>query len=106
MMFTNMRTGAPWNVDAPLLWGYFFTSQDKSSLETASKALIGQGYRLVDIHLGDKEKRTDPDIWWLHVERVELHTVESLDARNAQFYAFAAKFRRVQYDGMDVGPAS
>ena len=24
-MFAQMRANAPWNVDGPLLWGYFFT---------------------------------------------------------------------------------
>ena len=102
-MFANMRAGAPWNVDGPLLWGYFFTSPDRASLEAVSTTLVAQGYRFVEIRPGEKESQSDPDIWWLHVERVERHTVETLHARNTQFYAFAATLKRLTYDGMDVG---
>jgi hypothetical protein len=105
-MFGDMRKSAPWNVDGALLWGYFFTSGDKGSLERLGQTLTAQGYRLVEIHLGDKAAARDPDIWWLHIEKVERHTVDSLDARNQEFYALSAKQSGVQYDGMDVGPAS
>jgi hypothetical protein len=97
-MFSNMRSSAPWNVDGPLLWGYFFTSPDHAKIDRAAKMLIDQGYRLVEVH-------RDKGVWWLHVERVEHHTVDSLDARNAEFYAFAQREGLSTYDGMDVGPA-
>jgi hypothetical protein len=32
-MFAGMRAKAPWNVDGPLLWGYFFNSPEKGALE-------------------------------------------------------------------------
>ncbi|WP_163233567.1 ribonuclease E inhibitor RraB [Caulobacter rhizosphaerae] len=98
-MFSNMRSSSPWNVDGPLLWGYFFTSADRPALEQAGKILGDQGYRFVEIH---KDKK---NVWWLHVERIEHHTVDSLDARNAEFYAFAKREGLASYDGMDVGPA-
>ena len=41
---------------------------------------------------------------FLHVEREERHTVESLYARNQDLYRFAAEFGLESYDGMDVGP--
>lgn len=97
-MFSNMRRSTTWNVDAPLLWGYFFTDPDRAKIDEAAKTLVGQGYRLVEIH-------RDKGVWWLHVERVERHTVDSLDARNAEFYAFAQREGLSTYDGMDVGPA-
>ncbi|WP_205691928.1 ribonuclease E inhibitor RraB [Caulobacter soli] len=96
-MFSNMRGSAAWNVDGPLLWGYFFTSPDRAKVDQAAKILVGRGYRLVEIH-------RDRGVWWLHVERVEHHTVDSLDARNAEFYAFAQGEGLATYDGMDVGP--
>ncbi len=98
-MFSNMRSGSPWNLDGPLLWGYFFTSGDRAALERAGKILGDQGYRFVEIH---KDKK---NVWWLHVERVEHHTVDSLDARNAEFYGLAKREGLASYDGMDVGPA-
>jgi hypothetical protein len=97
-MFSGMRSSAPWDVDGPLLWGYFFTSPDRKSVDRAGEILVGQGYRLVEIH-------RKGGVWWLHVERVERHTVDSLDARNTEFYAFAKQEGLATYDGMDVGSA-
>jgi hypothetical protein len=101
-----MRANAPWNVDGPLLWGYFFTARERQSLESASEALVREGYRLVEIRLQEKRSPSDPDTWWLHVEKVERHTIDSLDQRNALLDAFAREHRLSSYDGMDVGPAS
>jgi len=105
-MFANMRADAPWNVDEPLTWGYFFTSADKGALEQMARSLSAQGYRFVDLHLGDKSDPSEPNVWWLHVEKIERHTVDSLNARNQEFYALSATQSGVRYDGMDVGPAS
>jgi hypothetical protein len=105
-MFANMKSSAPWNVDGPLLWGYFFTGSDRSALERAGQTLAGRGYRLVDVRLGEKKSPRDADVWWLHVERVEHHTVDSLQTRNTEFYSFAAQQGLGSYDGMDVGPAN
>jgi hypothetical protein len=99
-MFSQMRAHAPWNADGPLLWGYYFTSRDKHRLEVASQDLAAEGYRIVDIAVRD-----DPNIWWLHVEKVEHHTVDSLNDRNQAFYAFAKAKGLDSYDGMDVGPS-
>lgn len=104
-MFSSMRANPSWNVDGPLLWGYFFTAPKQALLEPIAKMLADRGYRLVGIHLGDKASVGDQDVWWLRVERVEKHTVDSLQARNSEFYGLARKFAGVQYDGMDVGPA-
>jgi Regulator of ribonuclease activity B len=103
-MFSNMRANPSWNVDGPLLWGYFFTAPKQAALEPVAKTLAARGYRLVGIYAGDKASPSDPDVWWLHVERVEKHTVDSLQARNGEFYGLARKFAGVRYDGMDVGP--
>jgi hypothetical protein len=42
----------------------------------------------------------------LHVEKVETHTVDSLDARNGELDALASKHDLQSYDGMDVGPVT
>lgn len=106
-MFANMRANAGWSVDAPLLWGYFFTAYEKEKLEKAAGELVNDGYELVDIWQPEPEDEDeDPDLWWLHVQRVEHHTVDSLAERNAAFYTFASKHDLESYDGMDVGQAA
>jgi hypothetical protein len=59
---------------------------------------VGDGYRLVNIYETD-DGRTS----FLHVERIEQHTVRSLDLRNQTFYALAEQFELESFDGMDVG---
>jgi hypothetical protein len=99
-MFSNMRANPKWNVDAPLRWGYFFIDPDQKWLQLVAQDLTASGYRLVDIHATD-----DKSMYVLHVEKVEHHTVESLNKRNQEFYALAEKFKLSSYDGMNVGPA-
>ena len=103
-MFDNIREQSQWNISGDMLWGYFFTHENPQKLEEASKHLVGLGYRFVNIYLSDKDDPNEPDLYWLHVEKVETHTPESLDKRNDELYLIALKFGIDSYDGMDVGP--
>ena len=64
-----------------------------------------QGYRFVEIFLSEKEDPDEPDLWWLHVEKIEIHSSDSLHERNQLLYEFADEHGLESYDGMDVGPA-
>ena len=101
-MFADIRTNPgykKWNVDGPLLWGYFFTDPDSKKLQPVAEYLSSNGYRFVAIYPTD-----DKSTFFLHVEKVEHHTPESLNKRNLEFYKLASRFRLESYDGMDVGP--
>jgi hypothetical protein len=102
-MFDQMRKDAPWNVDGPLLWGYYFTDRNPEPLREAAAKLQASGFRLVDIT--ERASAPSSSRWWLHVEKIEVHSVDSLDARNQELYAFARRMKLGSYDGMDVGPA-
>ncbi len=97
-MFEGMRTEAKWDTDSDLLWGYFFTSESISPLEKLADHLSSAGYKLVQIR-PDEE---DP-FYWLHMERVETHSPDTLYVHNEQLEEIAVKFG-VTYDGMDAGP--
>ena len=99
-MFAQMRANTKWNVDGPLLWGYFFLDPSAEKLKHAATDLEAMGYRVVGIAPGAGRQ-----VFRLHVERVEAHTPASLNARNNEFYALAEKYSLASYDGMDVGPA-
>lgn len=98
-LFAGLRAQTPWDVDGEMLWGYFFTSPSPEKLKGAAEALLPQGYRLVGIF-----KSEDEPTYVLHVERAEVHTPETLFARNQQFEALATEFELEAYDGMDVNP--
>lgn len=103
-MFENIKKDTEWNISGDMLWGYFFTHNEPQLLENVADLLEKQGYKKVSIYLSDKEELDEPDQFWLHIEKIETHTPESLDARNDEFYIFANKHNIDSYDGMDVGP--
>jgi Regulator of ribonuclease activity B len=95
-MFANIAEKTSWDLEGEMLWGYFFKSPTEAALVPAADDLEAKGYSLVGI-------REDEGQWWLHVEQVEIHSVETLLQRNDEFYALAEAMK-IEYDGMDVGP--
>lgn len=103
-MFANIQGQTPWNIKGDMLWGYFFTSPDKSDLEKICAELVSNGYSLVGIRQLEPDSPQASLEWLLHVERIELQTVDTLFARNTQLERLASQYKNVVYDGMDVGP--
>jgi hypothetical protein len=103
-MFENIDRDTHWDMSKPKLWGYFFTDSDKTKLEKVAPLLERDGYRLVKISLSDKDDPSEADLWWLHVEKIEVHTPDTLHERNRALYKFARSHDLDSYDGMDVGP--
>jgi hypothetical protein len=103
-MFDSISENTDWEMDKPMLWGYFFTNNEPDALEAAKEKLVQEGFNFVNIFLSDKDEPDEPDLWWLHIEKEEVHSPESLDKRNDQLYIFAANNGLDSYDGMDVGP--
>jgi hypothetical protein len=102
-LFASTRERARWSIDGVCLWGYFFTDHSQERLLAAAPAMERMGYRVVGIREPTPED-DDQGLFWLHVEREEQHTVDSLEARNRELYHFADEFGLETYDGMDVGP--
>ena len=103
-MFANIKKETDWNTSGNMLWGYFFTHSEPQKLEQAKAVLISKGYKFVGIYLSEKNEPNDPDMFWLHVEKIETHSPESLDKRNDELYILAHKLGIDSYDGMDIGP--
>ena len=102
--FDHTRNVAKWSIDDVCLWGYFFTDHDRTKLLAAAPALEQMGYRFVGLLDRPSPGDDDQTLIFLHVEREERHTVDSLHARNQDLYRFADEFGLESYDGMDVGP--
>ncbi|PKL32457.1 MAG: ribonuclease E inhibitor RraB [Spirochaetae bacterium HGW-Spirochaetae-10] len=98
-MFAGIRQNTQWAIDGPMLWGYFFVDPNRDKLEGLGGLLAEKGYRVVEIRRDD-----DEPIFWLHVEKVEIHDVDSLEKRNNELYDLAERLGIQSYDGMDVGP--
>jgi hypothetical protein len=97
-MFVNMQSNGV-NTDTLMLYGYFFTSDKQDDLKKPVEELKQDGFQYVDIYKSD-----DTTIWWLHVERIEMHNSQSLFDLDEKLYAIADKYG-IYYDGFDVGNA-
>ena len=98
-MFDNMRSQTTWNVDGSLLWGYFFFDPGPDKLRTLAAELEKSSYVLANLYLSD-----DESTHILHVEKIEMHSPQTLFARNEALQNLATQFGVASYDGMDVGP--
>ena len=104
-MFDGIRQQTKWNIDGDMLWGYFFSDARPDRLKAVRRELEAQGYRFVDLYETEQDGKPS-GVFMLHVGRVEKHSVDSLDSRNGELDALAAKHGLQAYDGMDVGPAT
>ncbi|MBT9596296.1 MAG: ribonuclease E inhibitor RraB [Vitreoscilla sp.] len=101
-MFSDIAAKGRWDMTKPMLWGYFFTDSSPHKLNAVAPELEQLGYGLVDVFEAGVDPGTEP-YYFLHVEKVEVHSPASLHARNQDFYEFASKHGLQSYDGMDVG---
>ncbi len=97
-LFDKMQS-AGWNMEQALAWGYFFKHHTIEPLQEIASELEQQGYEVVDIN------QSYPDnMYWLQLEKIEQHSIDSLHQRNQLFYQLADKRHIDKYDGMDVSP--
>jgi len=104
-MFDGIRQQTKWDIDGEVLWGYFFSDPRPDRLKAVQRELEARGYRFVDLYETEQDGKPS-GVYMLHVEKVEKHTVDSLDSRNGELGALAAKHGLQAYDGMDVGPVA
>lgn len=95
-LYENMQSQGV-NTNQDMLYGYFFTNKTSEVLLGIAKVLEPYGFKFVDVY------PDETGLYWLHVERIETHTPESLDKLNQQFYELAEKWKIESYDGFDIG---
>ncbi len=97
-MFADAAQKTKWDFKGNLLWGFFFNNPAREPLIPLSRELETKGYRLANIYQDDPKER-----WWLHVEKIEIHTPESLYERESELRSLIANNGSTVYDGWDVG---
>lgn len=95
--FVQIAKNTKWDMQKPMLWGYFLTSEWKLPLEISRRLLGLIGFRFVDLSCRDDK------IWWLHIECDEVHNINTLSVRDVRLSRFASLMYS-GYDGWDVGP--
>ncbi len=85
-----------WDMRLDMVWGYWFLAESQERLDQPGQWLVDHGYRCVGL------TQQGANRIWLHLERFEVHTVDSLCARNTELDNLAQRYG-VVYDGPDVG---
>jgi len=102
-MFQDIDARGRWDMSQPMLWGYFFTDSSRERLIGVVSQLELQGYRFVKVFAPELDEGQE-EYFFLHVEKEEIHSPQSLHERNQRLYAFADMYQLAAYDGMDLGP--
>lgn len=92
---------AHFDIDDTCRWSYFFVDLSRPKLKPLADHLQQLGYEARG-YLEPDLASANP-VYFLRVDRVERHTVDSLDARNGELHELAVRFGVQDYDGMDVG---
>ena len=103
-IFETARTEDGWNPEAEMLYSYFFIDKDAEKLETLGLDLEKQGFDFIDIfELAEEESGEATGEYLLHIDKVEIHTPDSLAARNVEFQNMANEYEIDSYDGWEFG---
>ena len=93
---------APFDIDGSCRWSFFFVDSDKEKLTQVGLHLENNGYEVIGF-LEPSPEDEDQETIFLRADRIETHSVDSLNQRNQELYKVAEHFEVLDYDGMDVG---
>jgi hypothetical protein len=103
-IFDKARTEDNWNTAGEMLYSFYFVDTDVDKLEKLGLKLEADGYDFVDIfELGDEETDESTGEYLLHIDKVEIHTPESLAKRNVEFQNLAKEYEIASFDGWEFG---
>ncbi|MBX7172475.1 MAG: ribonuclease E inhibitor RraB [Pyrinomonadaceae bacterium] len=103
-IFAEAQQEDNWKIDEPMLYSFYFVDKNIDKLEKLGLKLEADGYDFIDIfELGDEETEKSTGEYLLHIDKVEVHTPESLAQRNIDFQKLADEFEIEMYDGWEFG---
>jgi hypothetical protein len=103
-IFDDARREDNWNLAEEMLYSYYFVDGSVDKLEKLGLKLEADGYDFIDVfELGDEETGKSTGEYLLHIDKVEIHTPESLAQRNVEFAKLAEEFEIETYDGWEFG---
>lgn len=103
-IFADAKTEDGWNLEEEMLYSYYFVDESIDKLEKLGLHLEKEGYDFVDIfELGDEETSKSTGEYLLHIDKVEIHTPETLAQRNVEFQKLADEYELKTYDGWEFG---
>ena len=103
-IFNDAKIEDGWNMDEEMLYSYYFVDTSVDKLEKLGLKLEADGYDFIDIfELGDEETNKSTGEYLLHIDKVEIHTPESLAQRNVEFQKLTKEYEIETYDGWEFG---
>jgi hypothetical protein len=103
-IFADARREDNWNLDEEMLYSYYFVDKSVDKLEKLGLKLEADGYDFIDVfELGDEDTNESTGEYLLHIDKIEVHTPESLAARNVEFSKLAEEYEIETYDGWEFG---
>ncbi len=103
-IFETAKTEDGWKMDGEMLYTYYFVDSSVDKLTALGDKLQADGYDFIDVfELGDEETEESTGEFLLHIDKVEIHTPESLAERNVEFQNLADEFEIETYDGWEFG---
>ncbi len=103
-IFDDAKREDNWNLNEEMLYSYYFVDEDVDKLEKLGLKLEEDEYDFVDVfELGDEETDESTGEYLLHIDKVEIHTPESLAQRNVEFAKLAEDYELKTYDGWEFG---
>ena len=105
-IFDKARTEDNWNTEGEMLYSFYFVDTDVDKLEKLGLKLEADGYDFIDIfELGDEETDESTGEYLLHIDKVEIHTPESLAQRNVEFQNLAKEYEIALREKFQIIPA-
>ncbi len=103
-IFAEAKQEDNWNTDEPMLYSFYFVDTSVEKLEKLGLKLEADGYDFIDIfELGDEETEKSTGEYLLHIDKMEVHTPESVAQRNVEFQKLSDEFEIETYDGWEFG---
>ena len=103
-IFETARREDDWKLEEEMLYSYYFVDESVDKLENLGLKLEADGYDFIDVfELGDEETEKPTGEYLLHIDKVEIHTPESLAQRNVEFSNLAKDYGVATYDGWEFG---
>lgn len=103
-IFATAKKEDNWNMDEEMLYSFYFVDESIEKLEKLGLKLEADGYDFLDIfELGDEETEKPTGEYLLHIDKVEVHTPESVAQRNVEFQKLADEYEIDSYDGWEFG---
>lgn len=103
-IFNAARTEDGWNLEEEMLYSYFFVDKDIDKLEALGLELEEKGYDFMDIfQLADEKTDEATGEYLLHIDKIEIHTPESLAALTVEFQKLADAKEIASFDGWEFG---